>query len=123
MEQHGATGKDQQWPTFDEDRPTGDCLRSTLSRLRPACPLMVNGVSRNRQHRGGRERCEEWHKEEYGERAETPANRPCRDGNRHVARVIEGRVSPQATGQVLRPEEPERDRRHGWSEHVAGDRH
>jgi len=37
--------------------------------------------------------------------------------------VIEGRVSPQAAGQVLRLEESERDRCHSRSEHVAGYRH
>jgi hypothetical protein len=61
--------------------------------------------------------------EEYGALAESPANGPRDDSNRHVSRVIEGRVSSQSTGQALRPGDPERDRCHCRSEHVSGDRH
>ncbi len=121
MKQHGAGREDDQRPA-GHDRLPARSFSACSVRTGAARAPMIDGVSRNRPDRAGREHGKKRHQQEHRALAEEPADAAGHDRDGDVAGVIERGVAAHPGRQLMVREQPQRQRRDRRPEDIADDR-
>ncbi len=125
VKKQSTAAEDQQWPALQQRAPCGCArgrVRAAIEAVRAARPRVVDGRAGDGERRDRRQRGEGGHQEEHRALGECPADAAGEDCDRDVAGVVERRVPSEPMRQHGARVEPERERRDGGTEHVAGER-
>jgi hypothetical protein len=126
MEEHHATAEDDERPGFKQDPVTGN-LGLALGRawlgLQVSCPVIIDGLCGDRQHRDRRQQGEKRHQQENRALREGVTNRAGHQGDPDIAGMVEGRVPAHPPRQLLPRVEAQGQGRDRRTEDIAGDSH